>query len=303
MVKFWFENKLEKHLSRKVLGAKKKMKTRILTAAVALPILIASIVLPSYIPETVWIFVIIAVLALAAGLFEFFSLTKKLELKGDAGIAYIGAAGLTVAFIVDAPAIDPNLLMMALAIFIIFVLITQTFRFQKDFSKMLTGAGVTVLGVLYIAFLGGFLISTRVGFEMHPFLSTHLLGYFFLVLMGSDTGAYFAGRAFGKHKLAPAISPGKTVEGLIGGLVAAAAFAAIATFSFFPELPYQYSVPLAMVMAGVGMLGDLAESAMKRGAKTKDAASILPGHGGLLDRLDSLLLNAPILYYFARIYF
>ena len=279
------------------------MKTRILTALVALPILIASIVLPSYVPETVWIFVAIAVLALAAGLFEFYSLTKKLELKADAGIGYLGATALTVAFIFDAPASAPDLLLMTLAAFLIIVLVTQTFRFQKDFSKMLGGVGVTVLGVLYLAFLGGFLIATRVGFEGHPFLSTHLLGFFFLVLMGSDTGAYFAGRAFGKHKLAPGISPGKTVEGLIGGLVAAAAFAAIATFWFFPELPYKFSVPLAIVMAGVGVLGDLAESAMKRGSKTKDAASILPGHGGLLDRLDSLLLNAPILYYFAKLYF
>jgi len=279
------------------------MKTRILTAAVALPILIASIVLPSYVPEAVWIFVAIAVLALAAGLFEFYSLTKKLELKADAGIAYLGATALTVAFVFDAPAKAPDLLLMTLAGFVIVVLVTQTFRFQKDFTKMLTGAGVTILGVLYVAFLGGFLISTRVGFEGHPFLSTHLLGFFFLVLMGSDTGAYFAGRALGKHKLAPKISPGKTWEGLIGGLIAAAAFAALATFWFFPELPYQFSIPLAIVMAGVGVLGDLAESAMKRGSDTKDAASILPGHGGLLDRLDSLLLNAPILYYFARIYF
>jgi phosphatidate cytidylyltransferase len=77
----------------------------------------------------------------------------------------------------------------------------------------------------------------------------------------------------------------------------------LATAWFFPELPYQFSVPLAIVMAALGVLGDLAESAMKRGSKTKDAASILPGHGGLLDRLDSLLLNAPVLYYFARIYF
>lgn len=279
------------------------MKTRILTAVVALPILIASIVLPSYYPEAVWGFVVIAILALAAGIFEFFSLTKKLELKGDASIAYLGAAGLTAAFIVDAPAKAPDLLLGILALFVIITLITQTFRFQKDFSKMLAGIGVTVLGVIYIAFLGGFLIATRVGFENQPNLSTYLLGYFFLVLMGSDTGAYFAGRAFGKHKLAPGISPGKTVEGLIGGILAAAAFAALATYWFFPELPYQYSIPLAIVMAVIGVLGDLAESAMKRGSDTKDAASVLPGHGGFLDRLDSLLLNAPILYYFARFYF
>lgn len=279
------------------------MKTRILTAAVALPILIASIVLPSYFPETVWIFVAIAALALAAGLFEFYSLTKKLELKADAAVGYLGATALTVAFIFDAPVAEPNLLLLTLAGFVIVVLVTQTFRFQKDFTKMLGGIGVTILGVLYLAFLGGFLIATRVGFEDRRYLSTHLLGYFFLVLMGSDTGAYFIGKAFGKHKLVPKISPGKTWEGLIGGVVAAAAFAALATFWFFPELPYRFSIPLAVVMAGVGVLGDLAESAMKRGAKTKDAASILPGHGGLLDRLDSLLLNAPILYYFARIYF
>ena len=279
------------------------MKTRILTALVALPVLIASIILPSYIPETVWLFVVVAVVALVAGLFEFFSLTKKLELKADAGIAYVGAAALVVAFIFDAPANDPNLLLMTIAGFVGLVIVTQAFRFRKNFSKMLGGAGVTILGVLYIALLGGFLISTRVGFELRPLLSTHLLGYFFLVLMGSDTGAYFAGRAFGKHKLAPSISPGKTVEGLIGGLVAAAAFAAVATFWFFPELPYQISIPLAVVMAAVGVLGDLAESAMKRSANTKDTATILPGHGGMLDRLDSLLLNAPILYYFARFYF
>jgi phosphatidate cytidylyltransferase len=279
------------------------MKTRLLTAAVALPILIASIILPSYIPETVWIFVGIAILALAAGLFEFYSLTKKLELKADASIAYLGAAALTVAFIFDAPAKAPDLLLATMALFVIAVLVSQTFRFQKDFAKMLTGTGVTILGVLYVAFLGGFLISTRVGFELHPNLSTHLLCYFFLILMGSDAGAYFAGKALGKHKLIPTISPGKTWEGLIGGIVAAAGAGALATFWFFPELPYKFSIPLAVVMAGVGVLGDLAESAMKRGAGAKDAANILPGHGGLLDRLDSLLFNAPILYYFARFYF
>ena len=279
------------------------MKARILTAVVALPVLIASIVLPSYIPETIWIFVTIAAVGLAAGLFEFYSLTKKLELKGDASVAYLGSAAIFINFLVDSPGKAPDLMLATLSAFVLTVLISQTFRFQKDFSKMLAGIGVTLLGPLYIAFLGGFLVSTRVGFETHLFLSTHLLGYYFLVLMGSDTGAYFVGKAFGKHKLIPKISPGKSWEGLVGGFAAAAAFAALSTFWFFPELPYQFSIPLAIVMSGVGVLGDLAESAMKRGAGAKDAASILPGHGGFLDRLDSLLLNAPILYYFARFYF
>ncbi len=279
------------------------MKTRLLTAAVALPILIASIILPTFVPETVWIFVGIAVLALGAGLFEFFSLTKKLELKADASIAYLGAATLTVAFIFDAPAKAPDLLSATLALFVIAVLISQTFRFQIDFSKMLAGIGVTILGVLYVAFLGGFLIATRVGFENFPDLSTRLLVFFFAVIFGSDAGAYFAGKSLGKHKLVPKISPAKTWEGLIGGIIAAAGFGALSTYLFFPDLPYQVSIPLAMIMAAVGVLGDLAESAMKRGSKSKDTARLLPGHGGFLDRLDSLLFNAPILYYFARLYF
>ena len=168
---------------------------------------------------------------------------------------------------------------------------------------MLAGAGVTLLGVFYLAFLGGFLIATRVGFENAPGLSTKLLLFFFIVIFGSDSGAYFAGKALGKNKLVPKISPGKTWEGLFGGILAAIGVAAICTATFFPELPYKFSLTLAAVMAIVGVLGDLAESAIKRGAGAKDAATILPGHGGLLDRLDSLLFNAPILYYFARFYF
>ncbi|MFT3743595.1 MAG: phosphatidate cytidylyltransferase [Pyrinomonadaceae bacterium] len=279
------------------------MKTRILTALIALPIVIAAIILPLWVPQAVWLFVAIAGFALAAGLFEFYSLTKKLELKADAGIGYVGLAALFIGFVFDAPAKAPELLVATLAGVLILLLITQAFRFQKDFSKMLTGIGVTMLGVLYVAFLGGFLVSMRVGFEGRPGLSTDLLSFFFLIIFGSDAGAYFAGKALGKHKLAPGISPGKTVEGLIGGLIAAAGLAALATATFFPELPFQFSIPLAVVLAAVGVLGDLCESAMKRGSGSKDASSIIPGHGGFLDRLDSLLFGAPILYYFARFYF
>jgi phosphatidate cytidylyltransferase len=129
------------------------------------------------------------------------------------------------------------------------------------------------------------------------------LSFFFLVLMGADTGAYYVGRALGKHKLAPAISPGKTWEGAVGGIFAALAMATLAHFWFFRELPLKFTLPLAAVMTIAGIFGDLAESALKRGAGAKDAANILPGHGGILDRLDSLLFNAPLIYYFARFYF
>jgi phosphatidate cytidylyltransferase len=284
------------------------MKSRLLTALVALPVLILAIIFPMLVPQfeqVEWLFIVLVALAIIAGLFEFFTFTKKLELKADASLAYLFAATFFVAFLFDAPAKAPELLFLTIVAFIIFLLISQTFRFQKDFSKMLAGIGVTMLGVFYIAFMGGFLVSMRVGFDETTvkFLSSKLLLFFFLVTMGSDTGAYFIGKNFGKHKLVPNISPNKTWEGFIGGIFLAIGFAALSTFLFFPELPYQVSIPLAILMALVGVGGDLAESAMKRGAKIKDAANILPGHGGLLDRLDSLLFNAPILYYFARFYF
>jgi phosphatidate cytidylyltransferase len=90
---------------------------------------------------------------------------------------------------------------------------------------------------------------------------------------------------------------------VIGGLVASLLLAALAHYWFFRELPLKIALPLAAVMTGIGIFGDLTESALKRGAGTKDAAKILPGHGGVLDRLDSLLFNAPLIYYFGRFYF
>jgi phosphatidate cytidylyltransferase len=166
---------------------------------------------------------------------------------------------------------------------------------------MIASAGATILGVLYIPLLGSHLLALRTGFNQT--LSAHLLSFFFLVLMGADAGAYYAGRALGKRKLAPSISPGKTWEGAVGGVLAALAMATLAHFWFFRELPLKFMLPLAVVMTVVGIFGDLAESALKRGAGAKDTASILPGHGGILDRLDSLLFNAPLIYYFARFYF
>ncbi len=277
------------------------MNPRILTAIIALPILIASIVLPAYFPDTYLLFVAIVAFAIGAGLYEFFLMSKKMQLKADAVVAYLGSIAFFIAFFFNAPKTEPDLLILTVALVVITVLITQTFRFQNNFDKLLQGIGITLTGVFYVAFLGGFIVALRTGFD--SVLSTKLLSYFILVIFASDSGAYFVGKQFGKHKLVPKISPNKTWEGLIGGIVLSLAVAAIATATFFPELPYKFSLPLAFVMAIIGVLGDLAESAIKRSTGTKDAANILPGHGGLLDRLDSLLFNAPILYYFARFYF
>lgn len=110
---------------------------------------------------------------------------------------------------------------------------------------------------------------------------------------GSDTGAYFAGRFFGKRKLAPSISPAKTVEGAIGGMLSSVLIAVIWSVVWLSdELPLSHAVPLAVVANVLGQSGDLVESLIKRSTGVKDSGSILPGHGGLLDRIDALMFTA-----------
>jgi len=268
---------------------------RILTAVVVLPFLIASILISSL----WWVFVLLAAAAMVLGLWEFYLLAKKLKLQPEAAAGYIAGAALITIPLQNDPA---NVLLVLFVIIAVTIgtLIATTLR-GAPFEKMIPSVGATLLGVLYIPLLGSHLVALRTGFPQP--LSAHLLSFFFLVLMGSDAGAYYTGRALGKRKLAPSISPGKTWEGAAGGLVAALAMAALAHFWFFRELPLKYMLPLAAIMTVLGILGDLAESALKRGAGAKDAANILPGHGGILDRLDSLLFNAPLIYYFARFYF
>jgi phosphatidate cytidylyltransferase len=236
------------------------------------------------------------------GLYEFYLLARRREMKPDIAAGYLGGAALFTVFCFTEPRQYPDFLMIQL-ILIVFTagsLIAATLR-RAPFDKMIASVGSTILGVLYVVFLGGHLVSVRIGFNQT--LSAHLLSFFFLIVMGADTAAYYVGRGLGRHKLAPNISPGKTWEGIVGGLVAAGALAVLCHFWFFPELQLRWALPLAAVMAIVGILGDLTESSLKRAAGAKDAANILPGHGGLLDRLDSLLFNAPLIYYFGRFYF
>jgi phosphatidate cytidylyltransferase len=273
--------------------------SRILTAAVVLPFLIASILISWLQP----LFVLLAGAAIVLAIYEFNLLAKKRDLKPDIVAMFLAATAFFTIFLFDRPGRLLDLLLMSQLILIGLTagtLIAATLR-GAPFDKLLASTGATILGVLYIAFLGGHLVAVRTGFEQP--LSARLLGLFFLVIMGADTGAYYVGRAIGKHKLAPTISPGKTWEGVAGGALAGLLMAVVSHFWFFRELPIKLALPLAGVMVGLGVLGDLTESALKRGAGTKDAANILPGHGGLLDRLDSLLFNAPLIYYFGRAYF
>ena len=282
--------------------------SRLITAAIALPILIAALIFP----PLQWLFVVIGTAAVVIALYEFWFLSKRVGAKPDVVVGYAAVAAIFLVFISG----ELEFLYVVVPLFIVAALVAEMLR-GAPFDKMILSVGSTVLGVMYVALLGFHLIPLRLGFgktyvEPGTFLvsdvfisktlSTHLLSFFFLVLMGSDTGAYYTGRLLGKHKLAPSVSPGKTWEGAFGGMAASLLAAALAHYWFFPELALSAALPLAAVMNVLGVVGDLTESALKRGANAKDAAQILPGHGGLLDRLDSLLFNAPLIYYFALYY-
>jgi phosphatidate cytidylyltransferase len=170
---------------------------------------------------------------------------------------------------------------------------------EPDLPKMLLSSAAPVFGVVYVALFGGFIISLRVIESPIPDLASKLLTLFFVVVFAGDTLAYYTGRTLGRHKLAPRISPGKTIEGAIGGLTGNVAAGLIAHYTFFPELPLFHVLPLGIVMGILGILGDLYESLLKRGAEVKDAGKLVPGHGGVLDRLDSMVFNAPLLYYYS----
>lgn len=269
--------------------------SRIITALIALPVLIASI----WFPQLALLFDVLVAAAILLGLYEFYTLAQRQELTPQVFVGIASAVVLLVAIYFNAyvwqlPIFIESVIVVALTIFALSLAMLR----GAPFEKMLSSVGATMLGVCYTALLGGHLIAVR-GMPFAP----KILSFFFLVLMGSDTAAYYTGRAFGRHKLAPNVSPGKTWEGAVGGMMASLVFAALAHFWFFPEIKLSAALPLAALMNVLGVIGDLTESALKRGAGAKDAANILPGHGGLLDRLDSLLFNAPVIYYFSLLYF
>jgi phosphatidate cytidylyltransferase len=162
-------------------------------------------------------------------------------------------------------------------------------------SAVLQGA-VLVTGVLYIGLTLSCLLFTRA-------LPEGELLVFFVVLVtwAGDTGAYVLGKTIGRHPLAPILSPKKTIEGLIGGIFLALAAALVSRVWFLPSVTLLDAVVLGILLAVAGLLGDLAESAIKRSVGQKDSGSLIPGHGGMLDRLDSLLFTAPCFYYYVSL--
>jgi len=176
---------------------------------------------------------------------------------------------------------------------------------RRDMDQSLGHIAVTVLGVMYVGWLGSHLVMLRelpgvVG--VPDDLGARLVFFTAAVTWAGDTSAYVFGVAFGRHKLIPRVSPGKTVEGAIGAVIGAAAMGLLCANTFADFVTPLAGVSLGLVAGVFGMLGDLVESLLKRDVGIKDSAKLIPGHGGILDRFDSLLFTAPILFYYFRFF-
>jgi len=150
-----------------------------------------------------------------------------------------------------------------------------------------------VFGIAYIGVGLGHLLLIR-NLEDGQLLIFFLL----LITWAADTGAYYVGKTIGRHQIAPRLSPKKTVEGIGGGLLLAMAITVITHFILLPTLSMKDCFILAVLLTFIGFVGDLAESSFKRHGKVKDSGTLIPGHGGILDRIDSLLLTSPAFYYY-----
>lgn len=176
--------------------------------------------------------------------------------------------------------------------------LSQAIQFRRPGRTMATIAG-TILAVAYVGLLGSFLMQIR--WFVGPYHGLIPLGMLVAAAKGSDTGAYTVGRIAGRHKLWPSLSPNKTIEGAVGGLVFAVLFALIVTVITTrilqaPCLDWGETVGFGLLVGTAAQLGDLMESMIKRDCEVKDASATLPGFGGVLDVLDSLLFAAPFAY-------
>ncbi|MFD1430960.1 phosphatidate cytidylyltransferase [Lacticaseibacillus mingshuiensis] len=262
------------------------MKQRIITAIVALAIFIPILILGG-----IWLEVAAAVLAVIA-MSEIFIMRKRIIVSSSFFVSAIGVLLVTFpdSYFRWLPSFISRLDLIYIAVAAL-LLVTVATKNRTTYDD----AAISALSIFYIGTGFHNLIAVRNDAGLDTLL------FALIIVWLTDSGAYFVGRAIGKHKLWPAISPNKTWEGSIGGNVVALIFAAI-YLQFFPQM-YSFwpMMGIALVLSVFGQLGDLIESALKRYYGVKDSGKILPGHGGILDRFDSLLLVLPLVHLFGLI--
>ena len=250
----------------------------------ALPALLAALFL-----GPPWLAVALVALALAVGLVEFFGLLQARGIRPMRGIGFVLAAALFLDVAWPGGSPVPLLPLVAL------LLLSFALSRGADHESV-AAAAATLLGCVYLGALGGTIAGLRL--LTPPTQGAWRVTLLLVIVVFSDTFAFFVGHALGRRRLAPAVSPGKSVEGALGGLLGGVLGALVVRHLGLPDLPLAHAVALGGVVAAMGIVGDLNESLLKRWAGVKDSGTLLPGHGGMLDRLDSLLFGAPVLYYY-----
>ena len=256
---------------------------RWITGAIAVPILFGII---AYGPEIAFAVLIIA--ASLAGMLEYN------RMAFGEGISREKIQTMAIAFIILLTAVsgDFRLLAAVMSLGVMAAMMLHLLRMREGEPDMGPVAKM-IVGIMYVPLLMSHFILIRKAEE-------GVLWVFFILVLAfsGDIAAYYAGKGLGRRKLLPNVSPEKTVEVIMGLIMGSIAGCLLFRQLFFPLLPVWHAVVLGLVGSVVGQLGDLCESALKRAAGVKDSGALLPGHGGILDRLDCLMFIAPFVYYY-----
>ena len=256
---------------------------RVLTAVVAVPVVVFVVLKGGHSGTAVFVG-----LTAVLGLLEFYNLFCPKEPAFTKAIGVLFC--VTLIGIFWAGWVDRGWSLFAAAFLVFAVLGLVRFGSHIPVVDLLSRQ---IAGLVYVPFFLGHIVLIR-AWQQGAIWTLFLLA----VVFSGDTAAYYVGRAIGSHKLAPRISPGKTVEGAIGGLIASLLAGALFKVYWLNTLSWPLCLGLVFVLAVMGQTGDLVESSLKRSVQIKDSGTLLPGHGGVLDRIDGLLFAAPVLYYF-----
>jgi phosphatidate cytidylyltransferase len=253
------------------------------TGIVAVPILFLTI---AYGSES--IFALLILIVTLVGVVEYnrmvFGTEKRLEKVEMLAIALLILSAAAVG--------DKGLLLAILSFSVMVILMLNLIRIREE-GLDLVRVGQLILGMMYVPLLMSHFILIR----QEP-AGVRWIFFILVLAFSGDVAAYYVGRGLGRKKLLPEVSPGKTVEGTIGLVVGSVAGCIVFRQLFFPLLPMLHTVILGLAGSVAGQLGDLCESALKRTAGVKDSGTLLPGHGGILDRLDCLMFITPFVYYY-----
>lgn len=255
---------------------------RLLSTLVLLPLFVWMVV-----GAPAWVFGAIVVLVGARGQWEFTGMFERAGVHTWRVLALVAGTAISASFAF--PTLVAPVFTLALL-----ALVTASLRQPSGRPLSWEPLAVAALGVAYVNWLLGHALWLR---ELEGGIDWILL--LVTITWVGETAAYVAGSLIGRRKLAPTVSPKKTVEGAVAQVVASIAAAVVAHATFFSGLPLAHGIAVGALLGVVGQVGDLAESVMKRSVGTKDTAQLIPGHGGILDRIDGLLFNAPVLFYYA----